>query len=132
MDAKEKRASGGVELAVISPLVFLGLDSKPRIPVAKNFRVLAWIDRDRADVQYFRRRRLGERRHQEQNKRDPKIDFSSSRSRNHPYQFHFSSSSLSVSEQVCIDPVQNATNPSRFLCLRKPQVRAHARARSYY
>ena len=55
MDAKGKQASGGVEFAVISPLVFPGLDSKPRIPVGKNFRILAWIDRDRADIQYFRR-----------------------------------------------------------------------------
>src|SRR5262252_6250565 len=130
MDAKGKQASGGGELAVISPTVFLGLDSKLRIPVGKNFRILAWINRDRADIQYFRRRRLGKRRHREKNKRDHKIDFSSSRSRNHPHKFHVRSASLPVSEPVCIVPIQNATNPSRFLCLRKSQVRAHARARS--
>src|SRR5689334_21702757 len=98
MDAKSKQASGGIEFAVISPLVLLGLDSKPRIPVGKNFRILAWIDRDRADIQNFRRRRLGKRRHREKNKRDHEIDFSNSRSRDHPHKFHFNSSSLLVSE----------------------------------
>src|SRR5215471_5809706 len=117
MDAKGKQASGGVEFAVISALVFLGLDSKPRIPVGENLCILAWIDRDGADIQYFRRRRLGKRRHCEKNKRDHKIDFSCSR--NHPHKFHFSSSSLPVSGPVCIVPIQNATNSSRFLCLRK-------------
>src|SRR5262252_8539890 len=100
MDAKGKQASGGGELAVISPTVFLGLDSKPRIPVGKNFRILAWIDRDRADIQYFRRRRLGKHRQREKNKRDQKIDFSNSHSRNHPHKFRFSSSSLRVFERV--------------------------------
>src|SRR5437868_14231467 len=132
MDAKGKQASGGVEFAVISALVFPGLDSKPRIPVGKNFRILAWIDRDRADIEYFRWRRLGKRRHREKHKRDHKIEFSNSRSPNHPHKFHFSSSTLLVSEPVCIVPIQNATNPLRFLCLRKSQVRAHARARSRY
>src|SRR5258706_15925340 len=132
MDAKGKQASRGVEFAVVSALEFPGLDSKPRIPVGKNFRILAWIDRDRADIKYFRRRRLGKHRHREKNKRDRKIDFSNSRSRNHHHKFIVNSSSLLVSERVCIVLVQNATNPSRFLCLRKSQVRAHARARSHY
>src|SRR5262249_12275484 len=131
-DAKGKQAGGGFEFAVISPLVFLGLDSKPRIPVCKNLRVLAWIDRNRADIQYFRLRRLGKRRHREKHKRDHKIEFSNSRNRNHPHKFHFSSSSVPVSEPVCIVPIQNATNQSRFLCLKTPQVLAHARARSHY
>src|SRR5262245_59705364 len=78
MDAKGKQASSGVEFAVISPPVFLGLDSKPRIPVGENLCILAWIDRDRTDIQYFCRRRLGKRRHREKNKRDHKIDFSHS------------------------------------------------------
>src|SRR5690349_4861123 len=98
MDGKEKRASGGVELGVISPLEFFGLDSKPRIPVGKNFRILARIDRDCADRQYFRQRRLGKRRHREKNKRDHKIDFSNSRSWSHDHKFHVNSSSLPVSE----------------------------------
>src|SRR5262245_21628327 len=132
MDAKGKQARGGVEFAVISPLIFPGLDSKPRIPVGENLCILAWIDRDRTDIKYFRRRRLGKRRRREKNKRDHKIDFSHGRSRNHPNRFHVSFSSLPVSELVCIVPIQNATNPSRFLCLRKSQVRAHARARSHY
>src|SRR5262245_30731525 len=122
MDAKGKQASGSVEFAVISALVFPGLDSKPRIPVGENFCILAWIDRDRANIQYFRRRRLGKPRHREKNNWDHKIDFSNSRSRNHPHKFQVSSSSLPVSEPVCIVPIQNATNPSRFLCLRKSQA----------
>src|SRR6478672_5567784 len=96
MDAKGKQARGGVEFAVIATLVFPGLDSKPRIPVSENFCILAWIDRDRADIQYFRRRRLGERRHKENKKRDHKIECSSSHTVS--LRFHFSSSSLSVSE----------------------------------
>src|SRR5215468_890056 len=94
MDAKGKQASGGVEFAVISPVKFPGLDSKSRIPVGENFRILAWIDRDRADIQYFRRRRLGNRRHREKHERDHKTAFSNSRSRNHPHKSHSSSSSL--------------------------------------
>src|SRR5258708_3457534 len=132
MDAKEKRASGGVDLGVISALVFLGLDSKLHIPVGKNFRILAWIDRDRADVEYFRWRRLGKRLQREKNNRNHKPDFSNSRCRNHPHKFHVKSSSLPVSEPVCIVPIQNATNPSRFLCPGKSHVRAHAQALSPY
>src|SRR5215469_10848573 len=86
MDGKEKRTSRGVELAVVSPLEFLALDSKPRIPVGKNFRILAGIDRNRADIQYFRRRRLGKRRRREKDQRDQQKDFSYSRSRNRQHQ----------------------------------------------
>src|SRR5262245_56178109 len=107
MDAKGKQAGSGIEFAVISSLVFLGLDSKPRIPIGKHFRIWAWIDRDSADIKYFRRLRLAKRGHREKNKRDHKIDFANSRRANHL----FISSSLSVSEQVCIVPIQNATSP---------------------
>src|SRR5215813_3672689 len=93
MDAKGKQAGGSVEFAIISALVFFGLDSKPRIPVGENLCILAWVDRDRANIQYFRWGRLRKRRHRENNKRDHKIEFSSSRSRNHPHKFHVSSSS---------------------------------------
>src|ERR1700683_4359128 len=41
-------------------------------------------------------------------------------------------SSLPASEPAGKVPIQNATNPSRFLCLRKPQAPAHARARGHY
>src|SRR5215470_1160988 len=98
MDAKGKQASRGVEFAVISPLVFPGLDSKSRIPLGKNSCILAWINRDRADIQYFGLRRLGKRRHREKNKRDHKIDSSNSRSGNQFHKLHFSSSSVPVSE----------------------------------
>src|SRR5262249_60910127 len=66
-----------------------------RIPVGENFRILAWIDRDRANIEYFRRRRLGKRRHRETNKRDHKTDFSNRR--NHPHKSPFNSSSLLIS-----------------------------------
>src|SRR5262249_27951561 len=95
MDAKGKQAGSGVEFAVISALVFPGLDSKPRIPVGQNFRILAWIDRDRADIKYFRRRRLGIRRDRENKKRNHQKDFS--HRRNHLHKFHLISSSLRVS-----------------------------------
>src|SRR5215510_16037428 len=94
MDAKGKQAGGGIEFAIISSLVFLGLDSKPRIPVSKNFRILAWIDRDRANIKYFRRLRLSKCRNAEKNKRDHKINFATNRSRNHLDKFHFSSTSI--------------------------------------
>src|SRR5215510_1802344 len=100
MDAKGKQTSGGVEFAVISAFVFPGLDSKPRIPVGEDLCILAWIDRDRADIQYFRRLRLGKPRHCEKNKRNHKTDFSNSRNRNHPQKFHFSSSSVPFFEPV--------------------------------
>src|SRR5690242_7687685 len=90
MDAKSKQASGGVEFPVISAAVFLGLDSKPRIPVCENFCILAWIDRDGANIQYFRRRRLGKRQHPQKNKQNTKTDFSNTHSCNHPHKFHLS------------------------------------------
>src|SRR5262245_61164173 len=99
MNAKNKRAGDGVELAVITALVFLGLDSKLGIPVGKNFCIVAWINRDRANIQYFRRRRIGKGRRREQNERDHKIGFSNSRSRNHPHKFHLSSSSAQFSNR---------------------------------
>src|SRR5271170_4484163 len=102
MDAKDKGAGGGVEFAVISPLDFLGLDSKPRIPVGKNLRILAWIDRNRPDIQYFRRRRFGERRHREKNKCDQQMDFSNGRGRDHYHKFHVNSLSEPVSEPAGI------------------------------
>src|SRR5204863_8217847 len=100
---------------------YTGLDSKPRIPVGKNFRILAWIDRDRADVEYFRRRRLGKSRRRENNKQDYEVDFSNSDSWNHPHRFRVSSLSLPLSEPAGIVLIQNSTNPSRFLCPGKPQ-----------
>ena len=60
-----------------------GLDSKSLIPLGKNFRILAWINRNRADIQYFRRRRFGNCRHRKNNEWDHKIDLSKSHSRNH-------------------------------------------------
>src|SRR5438876_809154 len=125
MNTEEKRAGGSVDLAVISPLVFLGLDAEPRIPVGKNLRVLARIDRNRADIQYFRRRRLRKSRRREKNKRDRKTDSLNSLGWNHSHKFTVSSSSLLISEPVYIDPIQNATSPSRFPCLRKSRDRAH-------
>src|SRR5262249_32673207 len=124
MDAKGKQARGGIEFTVISALVFLGLDSKPRIPVGENFRILAWIDRDRANIEYFRRRRLGKRRHRETNKRDHKTDFSNRR--NHPHKSPFNSSSLLISslgllawmEVKCLSKFVHCFGLSRMVFLR--------------
>src|SRR5262249_8694645 len=114
MDTKGKQSSGGIDFRVISSLVFLRLDSKPRIPVGKNFRILAWIDRDRPDIQYFRRRRLGKRRHRKENRRDHKTDCSNSRSWNHPHEFHFSSSPLSSCNAGVQRLSRNTVNRSSF------------------
>src|ERR1043165_6250084 len=132
MDTEDKQASRGLELAVVSALEFLGLDSKSRIPVGQNFRVLAWIDRDRTHVEYFRRRRFGKRRQRDEKKCDHKLDFSNNCCWNHHHKSRVSSSSLLAFEPECTGPIQSATNPSPFLCLRKSQVQAHALAGSRY
>src|SRR5271157_226408 len=132
MDGEEKLASGGVELGIIAALEFLGIEAQERIPVRQHLCLLAWLDRDRANKNLFRWRRVGPSRRRKQNQRDQQMNFPHDDRQVLDHKFQTNVSSSPISGSAGIAPIQSATNPSPFPCSKKSQVRAHARVRRHY